>query len=147
MPNKRRIFIDPASRSSGWAQFIGPKFEKAWTFELKDKDPFVRLHQLSSLVHNFVVDGSVQEAHIETMNYGVHYACIWSVGVIGATLARKDIKVEQDIPVKAWQKDANWKETQYLWETIHSPWPWASEDEWAAYNMGVWWLKKHKIIA
>lgn len=147
MPNRNRIlFIDPASRSSGWAQFLDGKFEKAWTLSFKDKDQFQRLVKIRETIKQLIKPGDVDEAHIETMNYGVHYACIWSVGVIGETLASMGIKVYQDIPVSAWQKASDWKNIQHMWNEVHAPKVFESEDEWAAYHMGIYWLKKNGVV-
>jgi hypothetical protein len=74
--------------------------------------------------------------HIETLNYGTHYMCIWSVGVIGALFASNGSNVFQDVPIKSWQRHSNWENEKGDWARYGH----ASEDEFAAVCMGRWYL-------
>ncbi len=146
MSKSKKLFIDPGSKSLGWALFDeAGRFVRAGTLTAKGKDAFKRLgeiyDQLQALVTTLGI-GKEDEVHIETLNYGTHYMCIWSVGLAGGVLAATGAFVDQDVYIKSWQKAANWAETQYLWESLLSPQVFDSEDAWAAYNMGIYWLKR-----
>ena len=148
-PNKDtvlRLFIDPGSKSCGWALFRGSNFEKAGTFKIDKRwEAFKRLGNLVEQISAWYCTnkaGEIAEVHIETLNYQTHFVTIHSVGVIGATFSCFNIPtIEQDIPIKSWQKFAEWDKIQDWWaEDRPQVWLWDSEDAWAAYWMGRYWL-------
>jgi hypothetical protein len=139
---KRRLFVDPGSKSAGWALYEGPNFIASGTCAAEGVNPFTRLNVVLRLLSQQLNDKwPVDEAHIERLNYKTHYICLWSVGVLGSYLAGRGAEVQQDIDISPWQKHNNWKEEKGDWKT-HG---FASEDEFAAVCMGRWWLWKQGI--
>ena len=137
---KRRLFIDPASISSGWAIFEGSTYVKSGTIAVDRKlDVFKRLSLLSSLYYNFVVDGSIDEIHIELLPRRCHIYTHYSVGVIGTALSRKCDIIKGDIPVQSWQKATAWDERKEHWAAKGLD----SEDQLAAICMGEYWVKRY----
>jgi Holliday junction resolvasome RuvABC endonuclease subunit len=137
---KRRLFIDPASISSGWAIFEGKTYVKSGTIAVdKRLDVYARLSLLSSLYYNFVVDGSLDEIHIEQLPRRCHIYTHYSVGVIGTSLSRKCSVIKGDIPVKSWQAATGWEARKKGWADVNC----TSEDELAAICMGEYWVGKY----
>lgn len=146
---KKLLFIDPGSKSLGWALFRDDgSFVEAGTLAAKGKDAFKRLSEIYGQVVTLAkkVDlGPEDEVHIETLNYGTHYMCIWSVGLAGGVLSSYGALVEQDVYIKSWQKSADWAKTQEMWREVHGPQVFDSEDAWAAYHMGIYWIRKREL--
>jgi hypothetical protein len=134
--------VDPASKSVGWALFEGEYLRASGSVVVKGKNQFNRLAEIYAAFYAGFGDvmspttGSLDEVHIETLNYGTHFACIWSVGVIGALFARLGANVSQDIYIKAWQKHADWGRKKGQFETFG----YKTEDEFAAVCMGNWYI-------
>jgi hypothetical protein len=140
----RILFVDPGSKSAGWAFFIDGSFHSAGSLTSKHKDGFQRLGVISENFRKIVSDLSPNEVHFETLNYRTHYICIWAVGSLGAIAASCGVQtVAQDVYIKSWQKHCNWEEIQYKWEEVDRPWVFDTEDAWAAYWQGIWWLHEH----
>lgn len=137
-----RLFVDPGSKSAGWALYKDDVCVEHGTWGASKGPPFERLAEILSKVERELHHWQpahrirIEEAHIETLNYGTSYICIWSVGVIGAMLQIWGIQVAQDIPIKSWQKHANWAEEKKDW-AAHGC---SSEDEFAAVCMGRWYM-------
>ena len=137
---KRRMFIDPASISSGWAIYLGKELEKSGTIAVDKKfNVFVRLMHLSALYRQLMVSGSVDEVHIELLPRRCHHFTHWSVGVIGSTLQAYGGTISSDIAVKSWQKWTDWERKSAKWRTLG----YKSEDEFAAVEMGRFWTEKN----
>lgn len=139
----KRLFVDPGSKSAGWAYFEGKKCIAVGTWRMTEKNAFSRLAKLFTLAMFTVLQYSPAEVHFEIMNHRVHHIVIQSVGVIGAAAASK-ARVSESVPIKSWQKHCNWEEIQHKWETVDSPVLFDSEDAWAAYWQGVWWLAEQE---
>ena len=133
------MFIDPASISSGWAIFDGAVYVKSGTIAVDKKlDVYARLRLLSSLYYNFVVDGSLDEIHIEQLPRRCHIYTHYSVGVIGSALSSKCAVIKGDIPVKSWQAATGWEFRKKNWANVKC----TSEDELAAICMGEYYVQK-----
>lgn len=133
-----RLFVDPGSTSAGWALYYGNTFVSSGTVAAKGRNQFARLAKIAAGFSAAFTALQIDEIHIETLNYQTHYACIWSVGVIGALFAAKGSDVHQDVFITAWQNHANWKHEKGDWAAHGCK----SEDEFAAKCMGRWWLAK-----
>jgi hypothetical protein len=93
-----------------------------------------------------MVDGSIDEFHIEQLPRLCHFITHWSVGAIGSVLARK-APVFADVPVKAWQKAVGWKAEKNKRVAIGEglkayEGQVKSDDELAAIGMGIYWSNK-----
>lgn len=135
------MFIDPASRSSGWSLFNGGSLVKSGTISISNDDPYRRLADIydAYLALGFFLSqtglrpGAV---HVEQLPRSCHIYTHYSVGIIGAALCQTGAQVKGDVPIKAWQKHANWKARLKDWAKEG----YKSEDEFAAVCMGKYWL-------
>lgn len=135
-----RLFIDPASVSSGWALFKGKALCASGTV-LADKklNVVARLQQVWSEYRHIFKALAIDEVHIEMMPRRVHHYTIWSVGVIALALypyVATD-KIKDDVPVRSWQKHCDWNSIETEWKERG----YTSEDEMAAIEMGRWYLE------
>lgn len=135
-----RLFIDPASISSGWALFIGKTLFVSGTVKVSVKSQFDRLAAVGMEYQKIGSKFRPQEVHIEQFGGRPHHILHWAVGLIGTTLKTATNKVGQDVPVSAWQKEMDWKNsreplTAYLDKVD-------SEDELAAIGMGLYWVRR-----
>ena len=142
----RRLFTDPASISSGWAYYVGKTLKSHGTIRADKSWPvFARLHVIWAGYRNLVVDGSVDEVHIEQLPRMCHHFTHWSVGVIGHACHKFTSAIESDIPVKSWQKFVGWDGKQGDKFAKEGPEPLKqpeSEDERAAIAMGWYWVNR-----
>lgn len=131
-----RLFIDPASISSGWALYRGSTLVDHGTV-LADKrlGVFARLQSIATHYKELSKRLSYEEFHIEKMPRRVHYYTIWSCGVIGTSLKHSLCDGKDDIPVRSWQKFVDWDTIRDDWEGQY-----VSQDEWAAICMGRYYL-------
>ena len=141
-----RLFIDPGSTSAGWALYVGNEKVSSGTVSAKGKNQFSRLAEILNGFRmtfdlNFTGRTPIEEVHIETLNYKTHYACIWSVGVLGTLFAAHGAVVSQDLFITAWQKYNNWTEEKVDWAAHGCQ----SEHEFAAVCMGRWWLSTQEV--
>lgn len=137
----RILFVDPGSRSTGWALFENNKFVRSGTITNKSPNVFARLWAFWSAYKTLGEDLHPDEVHIERMNYKTHFYCTWSAGLIGTALHAAGVpKVEQDISPGTWQKAVDWKGGQEALlehrERVDSL------DELAAISMGIYWGTK-----
>jgi hypothetical protein len=105
----------------------------------KRLDIYERLSLLSGLYYHFVVDGSLNEVHIELLPRRCHIYTHYSVAIIGTALSRKCPVVKADLPVKSWQSSTDWDSRKGLWKESG----YSSEDELAAICMGEYYIKKY----
>lgn len=138
----RRLFIDPASNSTGWALFEGKQLLTSGTITADgEKNSFVRLEviglQYETLGARLRV---IDECHIERMAGRPSHIVHHSVGVIGYALGAYCLEVNADIPVQSWQKHCDWKTTKAALEAYKGRV--ASEDELAAIGMGLYYTNK-----
>lgn len=135
-----RLFIDPALNSSGWAVFKGKRCVAHGSFEnpkgYRDEDRYQR----QALYYKRLAEKyKANEVHIEKfVGKFVSYKLHMVVGaLIGSMLC---FKVSQNIHVGQWQSAMKWKEIKTDWKKKRS---FGSEDEWAAYLMGKYWVKEN----
>ena len=132
-----RLFIDPASISSGWAYFKGLELVSHGTISTNAKSSiFDRLSSIWVGYRHLDFSGPIQEVHIEKLPRRCHHYTMWSVGVIGHALTRLTLNIKDDVPVKSWQKHANWQRESDVWKRLG----YSSEDEFAAICMGYWYI-------
>jgi len=137
-----RLFIDPASRSTGWALFRGPTLLQSGTIAVDPKlSIFARLYALFRLYIKLGADLAIfKEVHIEQLPRNCHHYTHWSVGCLGAALYLSSIEVHADIPVQSWQKAVDWKGRQAALTPYKGKV--RSEDELAAIGMGIYYTTK-----
>ena len=136
----RRIFIDPASISSGWACFDGTDLINHGGIKV-DGDTFARLRTIYQEYERIAEEYQPDEVHIEkfkifrTWSYA---KLIGSVFIIGAAFAGT-AQVDNDIHVKQWMSFAGYQKgfagigrlEQYNDQV-------ETEDQLAAIGMGIW---------
>lgn len=136
----RRLFIDPASISTGWAYFVGKELKNHGTIAVENAlDVFTRLGKISRLYYQTVVTDSVDEVHIEQLPRRCHHYTHWSVGVIGTAIVPHCTNIKADIPVPSWQKHCEWKSGAKRVKALAGRV--GSEDELAAIGMGLWYVE------
>lgn len=138
--NLYTLFIDPASKSTGWALYENKKCIKHGTI--------IALGNIGDRLYSLYIDYEdlfsiykPKEIHIEQFGGRPHRYLIMSVGILFAAGHR--FNVTQDIAVKTWQKWCCWSEIKDKWQVKKD---FKSEDEWAAYQMGMWYVNRNLII-
>lgn len=142
MDKIKRLFIDPASKSAGWALFEGRTLIDHGTI-LVDGGRNVE-HRLADMFRRFQQLGQSldwEEAHIEQLVRMTHIYTHYSVGVIMAALCTPNNfkPVRGDVPISSWQKVSGWKTGRALIAGIEVE----SEDEAAAISMGIYWVRTY----
>lgn len=139
----RRLFIDPASISTGWALFDDKKLVVSGTIAV-DKRPKVnmRLHTLEKAYREMLARYHPEEVHIELLVRTVHIHTLWSVGMLVTVCSNFCNNVNADIPISSWQKYTNWKTTKARLKTYKGRVE--SEDQLAAIGMGLYYVNKDK---
>lgn len=138
--HRRRLFIDPASNSTGYAFFVGATLVQSGNIVVDNKKKPTRpdadkLRDLFEEYHELSIALAPDEVHIEQLNYGTHFKCIWSVGAIMAAFGNGPV-VQQDISPGSWKKHAQWDGH----DTTAGPYQGLLEDERAARCMGDYYL-------
>lgn len=105
----------------------------------RDQD---KLLSLFEAYRKFHFETILDEVHIEQLNYGTHFKCLWSVGVIFAAFGDVPV-VEQDISPSSWKKHANWDGHA----VDKGPHQGLLEDERAARCMGEFYTQTFKVKA
>lgn len=133
--NKKVLYVDPASISSGWALFENGKLVDSGTVAVDKKLPiFLRLYHIFKAYKRLRL--SPHEIHIEQLVRNTHIYTHWSVSIIAISMFRRNVQVDADIPIASWQKFADWKGKKKPLENYKG---WVrSEDELAAIGMGLW---------
>lgn len=143
--------MDPASGSSGWALFEGPKYVRSGTVAVNKKKKFdKRLQDVYSRYQELDFE-PLDEVHVEDVprSRKCHIYVHYSIGVILSALAERTAVSKVDIPVNSWQKYVDWER-----ENKESPVDCkepklkkyrgaASRDEQAAISMGLWYLSEN----
>jgi len=137
---RHRLFIDPASISTGWALFADGHLLKSGTVTASKKDNiFARLYQIyreyKSLKFN-----AVDEVHIEQLVRNTHIYTHWSVSVIAMALYHPNRNIAADVSISAWQKATSWKTTKEPIKAYKGRV--SSEDELAAIGMGTYYTRR-----
>ena len=145
-----RLFIDPSCKASGYALFKGKDLIKSGSIIIKTKDHATRLNELHwRYQHLFSLRTKIdlKETHIEQFGFKAHRYLINAVGVIMAATAGYSEEVEQDIPVKSWQKYIGFtKGGPYgevdKWAKYNDNGKCINEDELSAIGMGMWYMEE-----
>lgn len=138
-----RLFVDPASISSGWALFQDSKLIAHGTVAVDKKDPvFTRLAGIFKQ-YKAITNRNIKEVHIEQLVRNTHIYTHWSVGVIGCACWLRNISVSADIPITSWQSFCDWKGSRQ--PLVSYKRKVESEDELSAIGMGLWYIEKHNI--
>jgi hypothetical protein len=113
---RRLLFIDPASKSTGWAYVVDGKLIQSGTTVVgHNLDIFARLSKLYHAYFMVVKELAIDEIHIERLPAKCHHMTHWSVGVIGAAGFEGGVaEIKADISPSSWQKAMGWK-------TVRSP--------------------------
>jgi hypothetical protein len=137
----KRLFIDPASISSGWALFEGPKLITAGAIVVDKKLPaFARLYQVYKRYQEVSKRLLVDEVHIEQLVRNTHIYTHFSVAAAGIAFIPSGARVDADIPIQSWQKHCDWKGERAplkAYQEIAE-----TEDVLAAIGMGLFYLAR-----
>lgn len=134
----RRLFIDPASKSTGWALFEDKQLVEHGTVTADPElQVFARLWDIFTAYYDLALD--VEEVHIEQLVRNTHIFTHWSVSAIGIAYAARGAKVAGDIPIQSWQKYCDWHGSQKRLRAYKNKVE--SEDELSAIGMGLWFLE------
>lgn len=134
---KSRLFIDPASISTGWALFKDQKYIKSGTIAVSKKDAiFDRLHMIYQEYQKLTLP-KIDEVHIEQLVRNTHIYTHWSVSSIGLALYPICPNIYADVSISAWQKATSWKTTKDPIKAYTGRV--SSEDELAAIAMGTYY--------
>lgn len=136
-----RLFIDPASKSTGWALFKGNQLLKSGTVIVKGNihERLVALHWRYAHLFQGRTLIDLKECHIEQFGGRPHRYLVFSVGVLISAIDYAE-ETTQDVPVSSWQKYTDWKGNRLtLLDYLDKV---ESEDELAAIGMGLWYTEE-----
>lgn len=138
--DKVRLFIDPASISTGWALFKGKKFLKSGTVVVKGEisKRLVGLHWRYRHLFQGRTLVDLKECHIEQFGGRPHRYLVFAVGVLLSAVDYAE-EAKQDVPVSSWQKHVDWKKERLMLKPYFDKVE--SEDELAAIGMGLWYTE------
>lgn len=137
---KLRLFIDPASISTGWALFADDQLLKSGTIATdKKNNVFDRLHKIYREYKKLKFK-DVEEVHIEQLVRNTHIYTHWSVSVIAMALYHPNRTIAADISISSWQKATLWKTTKDPIKAYKGRV--SSEDELAAIGMGTYYTRR-----
>jgi Holliday junction resolvasome RuvABC endonuclease subunit len=137
---KLRLFIDPASISTGWALFSDDTLLQSGTVATNKKnDVFDRLHAIYREYKKLKFK-NVDEVHIEQLVRNTHIYTHWSVSVIAMALYASGRTISADVSISSWQKATSWKTTKDPIKAYKGRV--SSEDELAAIGMGTYYTRR-----
>lgn len=137
---KLRLFIDPASISTGWALFSDDKLVRSGTVATdKKNNVFDRLNYIFKEYKKLKFT-NVDEVHIEQLVRNTHIYTHWSVSVIAMALYAADRAIAADVSISSWQKATSWKTTKDPLKAYKGRV--SSEDELAAIGMGTYYTRR-----
>lgn len=137
---KLRLFIDPASISTGWALFSDDKLVRSGTVATDKKDNvFDRLNYIFKEYKKLKFT-NVDEVHIEQLVRNTHIYTHWSVSVIAMALYASGRTISADVSISSWQKATSWKTTKDPIKAYKGRV--SSEDELAAIGMGTYYTRR-----
>ncbi len=139
-PKLLRMFVDPASISSGWALFQNKRLIASGTIAVDKKLKWPeRLHLLRQEYAKLPFT-NLDEVHIERLVRTTHIYTHYSVGVIAAVLWLYSDHVDAAVSITSWQKYVDWKGKQKRLAPYKQKV--GSEDELAAIGMGIYWVNE-----
>lgn len=146
--SKLRLFVDPASYSTGWALFRGSECRQSGTITADGGDIGLRLARIARVY--WCLYGTAQlpndntDLYIELIPGTCSYYVQWSVGAILANLCCwRRVKLVGRVAPKAWQKTVDWTGNRMLLSRYKV----GSEDELAAIGMGIHVTSGGKVSA
>lgn len=103
-----RMFVDPASISSGWALFQNKRLIASGTVAVDKKLHWSeRLHWIRQKYLELPFT-NIDEVHIERLVRRTHIITHYSVGVIASVLCLYSKAVSADVGIRSWQKYCEW---------------------------------------
>lgn len=137
----KRLCIDPASRSSGWAVFEGAELVRHGTVTMKGKDVDERMRQLWQSYRQIAERENPEEVYIERMNRRVHRYCLWAAFLVRTVFSiYGGTKRFEEISPGTWKKYL--VESGQTLEVVREFWKADSEDEAVAIAIGFAVLEK-----
>lgn len=139
----RRLFVDPGSKSSGWALFEGSELTDSGTVEADQKED--SFHRLSDMYLAYFELGSEirpDEVHIENFRKNLAIQLHHSVGAISAALACWSPLVAQDCWMSSWQRWHGYSKKKELPANL-AGYKISSTDELEAIAIGLWWIARY----
>jgi Holliday junction resolvasome RuvABC endonuclease subunit len=142
----KRLFIDPATHSTGWALFNDAQLVLSGTISVEGKDVWRRLSMLQVKYKNLLEQlGPVEEVHIEKFwRAKMKESLQWAVAAIGLGCVGRAVSIAQDVVVTSWQPKMKYKKGNVPRKYKKLAASVGSEDELEAILMGYYWLE-HKV--
>lgn len=108
------MFIDPGSKSSGWALFVEGKLIQHGTIACREPKAVVheRLFDIYMKYRNLGFTEIPEAIHFERLNKRCHHYVMWSIGAIMVALLDQGLSEAEcfdDISPGSWQKTVGWK--------------------------------------
>ena len=102
----RRLFIDPGSRSLGWAEYEDKKLKAHGTVSSpKGKVPIEkRLSHISKELFTLFEHEMYDEIYVERLNRRTHHFALWSVGTILGVLGGQTFTFHEHPSPNQWKK-------------------------------------------
>jgi Holliday junction resolvasome RuvABC endonuclease subunit len=137
---KLRVFVDPASISTGWAAFRGTQLIEHGSIKVKAaSNTAERLGPIFDRYLELFQRLRPDEIHIEQFAGKVHHKCVMSVSTIYAAAWCADVWADQDCSVSSWQAWAKWHGDKLPIKNYETQVD--SQDELAAIGIGLWFTK------
>lgn len=138
-----RVFVDPASRSAGYAVYDDEKLIESGTLLAVGDDEVERMVQLWAGFKKVAERIKPEELYVERMNYQVHYLVQWAVGIVKTVFAiYGGTKVHGDVSPNSWK--AFLKREALTLGGIKAMNDTSSDDEAVAIGLGLWFFDKRK---
>ena len=141
----RRMFIDPASKATGWALFEDTKLIDHGSISVDEgEEEWTRLTKLQAKYHNLLKGlGKVDEIHIEKFwRSRMAEVLHWSVAAIGMGCWPYAGSIKQDVLVRSWQTKLNYNKKSPVPDRFKKYVRVAgTTDELEAILMGVYWME------
>ena len=135
----RRLFVDPASKSTGWALFVGKKLEASGTVAVQGVVP-VRLWKIFDAYRGIMLEQNPDEVHVENFRRNLAIQLHWSVGVIMAAAGFYAVPAQQDCWMSSWQRYCGFKKGGPFGKLSKYEKKTESEDELSAIGIGLWYV-------
>lgn len=139
------LFIDPGSRSVGWALFIDREFSKSGTIKCEGKIADRLSHLAWKLERLDWELPYFDEVHVENFRMNLAMELHWSVGVIFSVFGNGATIVAQDIWMSSWQSFCDFEKGKP--GKLLSQYPAESEDELSAIGMGLYYFSPQFELA
>jgi len=98
-----RLFIDPGSKSLGYAIFEDNELVESGTIKsTASKKVGYRLQEIRKGLKKATSRWKFDEVHIEKLNYRTHYYVMWCVGVVVELYGNSE-HISDDIAVTSWK--------------------------------------------